>query len=364
MVPRTACALLEVGANATKGEIEKAYKKLALKFHPDKNPDLSAKATSAFQLIQGAKQVLMESSRPFYHIWETPFDAEKETPEYVKEKKKRERGSGGGGAGGGGEVRERRGNYKPSYFGFRKGATITQKSDAVFADDDDDVEVMVTPRGSKQQQHPTTPSASPPSASSRKSGLKTRRNSLLSPLYEEESSDNDDGEDFEEENDFEQDGEKDGLEKENGDVVKNDIQQRQKNNVSYLRQKHNNINKILRQKKNKQQQNNQNVSKEDKEEREFKARFVDRAFRSKQGGLDEKLVREIFLDKNDFFTSLDEKNDSLDEDSVQLDEEEDDEEDLSEDEEDEEEDIANTDAYFVFICLGRRIFYPIFFQNF
>ena len=54
MLPRTACGILEVGADASKDEIMQAYKKLALKFHPDKHESrLSKDATEAFQLIQG-----------------------------------------------------------------------------------------------------------------------------------------------------------------------------------------------------------------------------------------------------------------------------------------------------------------------
>eukprot|EP00392_Amoebophrya_sp_AT5.2_P019632 g20567.t1 len=61
MNPRTACALLEVRGTASIEDIQRAYKRLALKFHPDKNlPEHTQCTTEAFQLIQGAKQVLLD----------------------------------------------------------------------------------------------------------------------------------------------------------------------------------------------------------------------------------------------------------------------------------------------------------------
>lgn len=78
MFPRTACGLLEVNSTATKAEIDKAYKKLALKFHPDKNAHIAEAAKEAFQLIQEAKEVLTNATRPFYKLEESPFQEEKQ----------------------------------------------------------------------------------------------------------------------------------------------------------------------------------------------------------------------------------------------------------------------------------------------
>eukprot|EP00395_MALV-II_sp_L67-2_P000102 gene102-21_t len=77
MLPRTACGLLEVGHSATDQEIHAAYKKLAIRFHPDKNPNISQEATEAFQLVNEAKDTLLEASRPFYQLTESPFPEER-----------------------------------------------------------------------------------------------------------------------------------------------------------------------------------------------------------------------------------------------------------------------------------------------
>jgi curved DNA-binding protein CbpA len=50
--------ILEISSNASNDEIKKAYKKLALKFHPDKNK--SNNADDQFRLISEAYQVLLE----------------------------------------------------------------------------------------------------------------------------------------------------------------------------------------------------------------------------------------------------------------------------------------------------------------
>jgi molecular chaperone DnaJ len=55
-------ALLEVEKNASKAEIKKAYRKQALKFHPDKNPD-DSEAEEQFKLVAEAYQVLSDEEK-------------------------------------------------------------------------------------------------------------------------------------------------------------------------------------------------------------------------------------------------------------------------------------------------------------
>lgn len=64
-------ALLELPdpstSTATSDEIRKAYRKLALRFHPDKNPDDVEAAQKRFLLIQSAYEVLSdEQERAWY----------------------------------------------------------------------------------------------------------------------------------------------------------------------------------------------------------------------------------------------------------------------------------------------------------
>ncbi|XP_018329430.1 dnaJ homolog subfamily B member 6 isoform X1 [Agrilus planipennis] len=55
--------VLEVTRGATSAEIKKAYRRLALKWHPDKNPQNSDEATKKFKEISEAYEVLSDDSK-------------------------------------------------------------------------------------------------------------------------------------------------------------------------------------------------------------------------------------------------------------------------------------------------------------
>jgi DnaJ family protein B protein 4 len=50
--------ILEVERNATEEDLKKAYRKLAMKWHPDKNPNNNKDAEIKFKLISEAYEVL------------------------------------------------------------------------------------------------------------------------------------------------------------------------------------------------------------------------------------------------------------------------------------------------------------------
>ena len=55
--------ILEVSTNATEAEIKKAYRQLALKWHPDKNPNNLKEAEKRFKEISEAYEVLSDSKK-------------------------------------------------------------------------------------------------------------------------------------------------------------------------------------------------------------------------------------------------------------------------------------------------------------
>ncbi|CAK9817857.1 DnaJ homolog subfamily B member 6-B [Anthophora plagiata] len=55
--------ILEVQRTATSGDIKKAYRKLALKWHPDKNPDNLEEANRRFKEISEAYEVLIDEKK-------------------------------------------------------------------------------------------------------------------------------------------------------------------------------------------------------------------------------------------------------------------------------------------------------------
>ncbi|KAL7078794.1 hypothetical protein ACQ4LE_002742 [Meloidogyne hapla] len=65
--PRCYYELLEVDRTATDDEIKKSFKKLALRWHPDKNPGREEECAAYFILIQQAYEVLVDpQERAFY----------------------------------------------------------------------------------------------------------------------------------------------------------------------------------------------------------------------------------------------------------------------------------------------------------
>ena len=61
--PKDYYAILGVSKTATEGEIKKAYKKLAMKWHPDKNRDNQKVAEVKFKEISEAYQVLTDKNK-------------------------------------------------------------------------------------------------------------------------------------------------------------------------------------------------------------------------------------------------------------------------------------------------------------
>ena len=57
--------VLKVGRNATDDDLKKAYRKLAMKWHPDKNPNNKKEAEAKFKQISEAYEV----RNPVLKLW-------------------------------------------------------------------------------------------------------------------------------------------------------------------------------------------------------------------------------------------------------------------------------------------------------
>ena len=85
-------SVLGVGQGASAGEVKKAYLKLALKFHPDKNKE--AGAEERFKRIVEAKEVLTDAAA------RRTYDAELRSNSFAAGNAYAAAGCGGGGGGG------------------------------------------------------------------------------------------------------------------------------------------------------------------------------------------------------------------------------------------------------------------------
>lgn len=60
---KTLYELLEIQENATQDEIRKAFRQLAIKYHPDKNLDNQSAAEEKFKEIHAAYQILSDTEK-------------------------------------------------------------------------------------------------------------------------------------------------------------------------------------------------------------------------------------------------------------------------------------------------------------
>lgn len=64
--------ILQVDKNANDGDLKKAYHKLAMRWHPDKNPNNKKEAEAKFKEISEAYEVRNPSPYLFSHL-KSPF---------------------------------------------------------------------------------------------------------------------------------------------------------------------------------------------------------------------------------------------------------------------------------------------------
>jgi DnaJ homolog subfamily B member 6 len=69
--------ILEISRSATQSEIKRAYRRLALKWHPDKNPNNSAEASEMFQKVSEAYEILSDPSKR--EIYDNPATSQSES---------------------------------------------------------------------------------------------------------------------------------------------------------------------------------------------------------------------------------------------------------------------------------------------
>eukprot|EP00284_Hemiselmis_tepida_P007143 CAMPEP_0174922192 /NCGR_PEP_ID=MMETSP1355-20121228/5693_1 /TAXON_ID=464990 /ORGANISM="Hemiselmis tepida, Strain CCMP443" /LENGTH=146 /DNA_ID=CAMNT_0016167759 /DNA_START=49 /DNA_END=486 /DNA_ORIENTATION=- len=62
-MPKDPYQVLGIGKDAGSNDIQKAYKKLALKWHPDKNPDSQERAEKMFKEVQEAYELLKDPQK-------------------------------------------------------------------------------------------------------------------------------------------------------------------------------------------------------------------------------------------------------------------------------------------------------------
>lgn len=65
--------VLEVDRDADDAAIKMAYRKSALRWHPDKNPDNPDEAKKRFQVIQQAYEVLSDPQERAWYVYTRPM---------------------------------------------------------------------------------------------------------------------------------------------------------------------------------------------------------------------------------------------------------------------------------------------------
>ncbi|SPP74724.1 dnaJ homolog subfamily B member 6-A isoform X1 [Drosophila guanche] len=107
--------VLDVARTATDSEVKKAYRKLALKWHPDKNPDNLDEANKRFRELSEAYEVLSDArKRRIYDARATLHKSSASNSGSASSSYSRYRSSSGGGSGYGGYGRDYDYDYYPS----------------------------------------------------------------------------------------------------------------------------------------------------------------------------------------------------------------------------------------------------------